>query len=231
MAGVAVEGLGERLGEVRDRIARAGGDWRSITIVAVTKGLGYSAVEEAYGAGLRDFGENYAQALLGRTSAAHKRFTTAARWHYLGAVQRNKVRRLAPHVSSWQGVDRVAEGMEIARHAPGAAVMVQVNVTGAPQRNGCDFEDVPALVEGLREQDLDVRGLMCVAPEHDPRPAFARLAMAAEDAGVTELSMGMSGDFEVAVQEGSTMLRLGSALFGPPPAPRTGDRLDLQGGL
>ncbi|HSH58709.1 MAG TPA: YggS family pyridoxal phosphate-dependent enzyme [Acidimicrobiales bacterium] len=226
MAGVA-----ERLGEVRDRITCAGGDWRSLTVVAVTKGLGFDVVEEAYGAGLRDFGENYAQALLGRTAVLGRAFTAAPRWHYLGAVQRNKVRRLAPHVSSWQGVDRVAEGMEIARHTPGAAVMVQVNVTGAPQRNGCAFEETPALVEALREHDLDVRGLMCVGPREDPRSAFARLAAAASEVGVTELSMGMSGDFEVAVQEGATMLRLGSALFGPRPALGTGDRLDVQGGF
>lgn len=227
MAGVA-----ERLGEVRDLIARAGGDWRSITVVAVTKGLAYSAVEEAYGAGLRDFGENYAQALLGRPAPTEKpSFTAAPRWHYLGAVQRKKVRHLAPHVSLWQGVDRVAEGMEIARHAPGATVMVQVNVTGAPQRNGCAFDEVPALVDGLREQGLDVRGLMCVGPRDDPRGAFARLAAAASDVGVAELSMGMSADFEVAVQEGSTMLRLGTALFGPRPALGTGDRLDRQGGF
>ncbi len=225
-------GVVERLDEVRDRITRAGGDWRSISVVAVTKGLGHSAVEEAYGAGLRDFGENYAQALLGRPAGMGKAwFTTPPRWHYLGAVQRNKVRHLAPHVSSWQGVDRVSEGMEIARHAPGATVMVQVNVTGAPQRNGCAFDEVPALVDGLREHDLDVRGLMCVGPRDDPRPAFARLARAAKDAGLAELSMGMSGDFEVAVQEGSTMLRLGTALFGPRPALGTGDRLDRQGGF
>lgn len=226
-----MEGVAERLGEIRERITQAGGDWRSITLVAVTKGFGLDAVEKAYAAGLRDFGENYTQALLGKAAGRGKRFTTPPRWHYLGAVQRNKVRRLAPHVLSWQGVDRVAEGIEIARHAPGAAVMVQVNVTGAPQRNGCTFEEVPALVEGLREHDLDVRGLMCVGSRDDPRTAFGRLATAAKDIGVAELSMGMSADFEVAVQEGSTMLRLGSALFGPRPTSGTGDRLDLQGGF
>ena len=227
-----MEGVAERLGEVRDRIAAAGGDWRTITVVAVTKGFGFDAVEEAYEAGLRDFGENYAQALLGRTEGRATRWPDSPpRWHYLGAVQRNKVRRLAPHVFSWQGVSRVAEGIEIAKHAPGAAVMVQVNVTGAPQRNGCAFDEVPALVEALREHALDVRGLMCVGPQDDPRSAFARVATAAKDAGVAELSMGMSGDFEVAVQEGSTMVRLGTALFGPRPVRGTGDRLDRQGGF
>jgi PLP dependent protein len=225
-------GVAGRLAKVRDRITEAGGDLRSITLVAVTKGFGVDAVEEAYGAGLRDFGENYTEALLGRPAArGDPRFKTPPRWHYLGAVQRNKVRRLAPHVSLWQGVDRLAEGIEIARHAPGAAVMVQVNVTGALHRNGCAFDEVPALVEGLRQQDLDVRGLMCIGPQADPRPAFRRLAQTARDVGLAELSMGMSADFEAAVREGSTMVRLGTALFGPRPAGGPGDRLDHQGGF
>lgn len=227
MAGVA-----ERLAGVRERIARAGGDWRSISVVAVTKGFGFDAVEEAYDAGLRDFGENYAQVLMGRRQGRGEPwFVAPPRWHYLGAVQRNKVRRLAPHVFMWQGVDRVAEGREIARHAAGAAVMVQVNVTDAPNRNGCSFREAAPLVEQLRGLDLDVRGLMCVGPRRDPRPAFRRLSAAAKEAGVSELSMGMSADFEVAVQEGSTMVRLGSALFGPRPERDSGDRLDLQGGF
>ena len=227
-----MEGVAERLAGVRERITEAGVDWRSISVVAVTKGFESDAVRQAYGAGLRDFGENYTEALLARTAGTDERWSeTTPRWHYLGAVQRNKVRRLAPHVSLWQGVDRLAEGVEIARHAPGAAVMVQVNVTGAPNRNGCTFEEVPALVEGLRQEDLEVRGLMCVGPRHEPGTVFARLARTAGDTGLAELSMGMSADFEVAVREGSTMLRLGTALFGPRPARRSGDRLDPQGGF
>ena len=232
MEGVVVEGVAERLAGVRDRITAAGGDWRSITVVGVTKSVGFPLVQEAYEAGLRDFGENYAQALLLRTpSLDEPPFTAPPRWHFLGAVQRNKVRRLAPHVSMWQGVARLAEGKQIARYAPRAAVMVQVNVTGAPRRNGCTLPEVPSLVDGLRREDLEVRGLMCVASRDDPRADFGRLALAAGEAGVEELSMGMSADLEMAVQQGSTMVRLGSALFGPRPARGTGDRLELQGGL
>lgn len=227
-----MEGVAERLAALRERITSAGRDWRSVTVVAVTKGVPFESVEEAYQAGLRDFGENYAPALVGRTAEnGEPWFETPPRWHYLGAVQRNKVRRLAPHVSLWQGVDRVAEGIEIARHAPGAGVMVQVNVTAAPHRNGCSYEELPDLVDGLRQQHLDVRGLMCVASQHDARADFARLAEAARDVELAELSMGMSDDLEAAVQEGATMVRVGSALFGPRPAPRTGDRLDRQGGF
>ncbi|MDQ3573630.1 MAG: YggS family pyridoxal phosphate-dependent enzyme [Actinomycetota bacterium] len=226
-----MEGVAERLAEVRDRITRAGGDWRSVTVVAVSKGFGLDAIDAAYDAGLRDFGENYAQELSQKSGAGAASYPTPPRWHFLGPVQRNKVRHLAPVVHTWQGVDRIGEGVEIARHAPGAGVMVQVNVTGAPQRNGCSFEETPMLVEDLRRQELDVRGLMCIGPRHDPRTAFRRLATQARDLGLTELSMGMSADFEAAVQEGSTMVRVGSALFGSRPRRGTGDRLGRQGGF
>ena len=219
-----MEGVAERLAEVRDRIARAGGDWRSITVVAVTKDLGHDAVQSAYEAGLRDFGENYAGALeVKQSGTGERRFATPPRWHYLGAVQRNKVRRLAPLVSVWQRVDRLAEGVDIARHAPGAAVFVQVNVTAVPSRNGCSWEEAPDLVEGLQDLGLDVRGLMCVGPRPHPRAHFGRLASLARHLGLAEVSMGMSSDLEDAVREGSTMVRLGTALFGPRP-----DRGDLR---
>ena len=218
-----MEGIAERLATVRERISRAGGDWRSLTVVAVTKGFGPGAVEAAYQAGVGDFGENYAGSLEAQARARAESLrsgpglATPPRWHFLGAVQRNKVRRLARWVSVWQGVDRLAEGVEIGRHAPGAAVLVQVNVTAAPHRNGCSWEEAPELVEGLRDEGLDVRGLMCIGPRDDPRPHFGRLAALAEDLGLPEVSMGMSDDLEVAVQEGSTMVRVGTALFGPRP--------------
>jgi pyridoxal phosphate enzyme (YggS family) len=221
-----VERVTERLAAVGDRIATAGGDWRAVTVVAVTKGWGIGQVREAYAAGLRDFGENYAQELVGK--AGVERFggaplTTPPRWHYLGSVQRRKVRDLARWVHLWQGVDRLAEGAEIARHAPGGRVLVQVNVTGGPRRNGCTWEQAPGLVEGLRAAGLDVRGLMCIGPEDDPRPQFRRLARLAARLELAEVSMGMSGDLEVAVQEGATMVRVGTALFGP-----RSDPLDLR---
>ena len=213
-----MEGVAERLAVVRDRIRRARGDWRAITVVAVTKGFGARELRAAYDAGLRDFGENYAGALREKAQLHEPGAGTGdspPRWHFLGAVQRNKVRRVAALVHLWQSVDRLAAGAEIARHAPGASVLVQVNVTGLRRRNGCTWEEVPELVDGLRAQGLVVRGLMCVGPREDPRPSFRRLARLAGDLGLEEVSMGMSGDLEVAVEEGSTMVRVGSALFGP----------------
>jgi len=142
------------------------------------------------------------------------------RWHYLGAVQRRRVRVLAPVVSWWQTVSRVVEGVSIASHAPGATVLVEVDTTGAPGRNGCPPSEVPALVASLREQGLDVRGLMTVGPagpSEESRPGFRLTAHLARDLGLPEVSMGMSDDLDVALSEGSTMVRVGRALFGERP--------------
>ena len=216
--GAAVAG---RLDAVRRRMHEAAGPrTAAVRIVAVTKGFGPEAVAAARAAGLDDIGENYAPELLDKWCAGPT-------WHFLGAVQRNKVKALAGKVGLWQSVDRVAAGAEIARRAPGAAVLVQVNLAADPNRNGCSFGEAPALVGALRDEGLDVRGLMGVAPEGPPdtvaRPLFRRLAELSADLGLDELSMGMTGDLEVAVQEGATMVRLGTALFGPRP-PRRGTR-------
>jgi uncharacterized pyridoxal phosphate-containing UPF0001 family protein len=132
-------------------------------------------------------------------------------------VQRNKVRAIAAAVDIWQAVDRLAAGTEISRRAPGAEVLVQVNVSGEAQRNGCDPDEARALVDDLVGLGLDVRGLMAVgpAPPQDARPAFRLLAALADRLGLPVRSMGMSDDLEAAVSEGSTMVRVGRALFGP----------------
>ena len=216
----AVATLADRVAEVRARIAAAAGE-RPVTLVAVTKGFGRDTVTAARAAGLDDLGESYAQELVAKADA----MGDGGRWHFVGAVQRRKVRDLAPLVHLWHSVDRVAAGREIARHAPGAAVLVQVNVTGLANRNGCTWEEAPALVDDLRGLGLDVRGLMAVAGRDGPRPQFRRLAELGRRLGLAELSMGMSGDLEVAVEEGSTMVRVGHALFGPRPVPdRAGGR-------
>lgn len=204
---------------VRDRIHAAGGDPSRVTLVAVSKGVGPELVAEAVEAGVGDLGENYAQELLAKRTEV----TGTARWHFLGAIQRRKVRGLAPFVHLWQSVDRPSAGQEIARRAPGAHVMVQVNVTGAPHRNGCAWEDAAGLVQRLRGLGLHVRGLMCIGPRPDPRPAFRRLADTAAALGLEDVSMGMSEDLEVAVEEGATMVRVGRDIFGP-----RDDRIDLR---
>jgi len=216
----AVATLADRVAGVRRRIdAVAGG--RRVTLVAVTKGFGRDTVAAARAAGLDDLGESYAHELVAKADA----IGDGGRWHFLGAVQRRKVRHLAPVVALWQSVDRLGAGREIARHAPGASVLVQVNVTGLANRNGCTWDDAPGLVEGLSALGLDVRGLMAVGGRDDPRAEFRRLAVLARSLGLREVSTGMSGDLEVAVEEGSTMVRVGQALFGPRPVPdRAGRR-------
>lgn len=227
MAAVAAADVAARLAAVRRRIAGAGGDPAGVTVVAVTKGFGDDAVAAAVGAGLLDVGENYAAALLARVrSPTLAALDPAPRWHFLGGVQRNKVAGLAPVVGCWQAVDREVEGATIARHGPGASVLVQVNLSGEPQKEGCTWGEAPAIVAALRRLDLDVTGVMGVGPAGDPeaaRPLFRRLAELAADLRLGTVSMGMTGDLEVAVQEGATMVRVGEALFGPRPV-RGGDR-------
>jgi len=146
------------------------------------------------------------------------------RWHFLGAVQRNKVRSLAPLVTCWQGVARATEGREIARRRPGSAVLVEVDASGVPGRPGCPPGQVAALVADLVSCDLLVCGLMTVAPRDraGARAAFRLVRELADELGLPERSMGMSDDLEAAVAEGSTMVRVGRALFGERP-PRNGE--------
>jgi hypothetical protein len=206
--------VARQLAHLRDRIAGAGGDPGRVTVVAVTKGMGPDAVVAALACGLWEIGENYAQELL----AKREGIEPGPRWHLIGPVQRNKVRALAPAVSSWDAVDRLAAGETIARFAPGARVLVQVNTTGEATKSGCRPEVAPELVDQLGRLGLDVAGLMTIGPPGPPdaaRPAFASLRALADSLELPERSMGMSADLEVAVQEGATQLRVGSALFGP----------------
>jgi PLP dependent protein len=214
--------VAQRLEEVHQRIASRGRNPAELRIVAVTKGFGREAVAAAVGAGLDDVGENYAQELLSKAEDSPAR----ARWHFLGPVQRNKVAPLAQLVSTWHGIDRETEAEAIAASAPGVEAMVQVNVTGSTSRPGCMPPDVDDLVASCRRLSLNLSGLMAVGPLDDlegTRSGFRWLAAKARQLGLAELSMGMSDDFEVAVEEGATTLRLGRTLFGPRPS-----RADVQ---
>ncbi len=208
-----------RLSEVRRRIEAAGGGDRQVRIVAVTKGFGPDAVRAALAAGVPDVGESYADELVAKRDEVADEGGGAGRWrwHFIGRIQRNKVRRLARAVDVWQTVDRLPAAEEIARRAPGARVLVQVNISCEPQKNGCDLADAPELVDGLRSLDLDVVGLMAVGatgPPADARPGYRQLTAMADRLELPERSMGMTDDLEVAVEEGSTMVRVGRALFG-----------------
>jgi pyridoxal phosphate enzyme (YggS family) len=212
--------VADRVAEVEARIAaaagRAGRDPATVTLVAATKTVDLGRVQQVVDAGVLNVGENRAQELLAKTAVR------GAQWHFLGQLQRNKVRQLSPWVACWQSVDRPELGAEIARRAPGARVLVEVNVGEEPQKGGCAPAAVPALVDALRGDGLDVAGLMTVPPHaDDPRRWFARLREQAVALGLPELSMGMTDDFELAVEEGATMVRVGRALFGARPSPGT----------
>ena len=220
---------------MRERIAAAGGDPAGVAIVAVTKGFGPEAPIAALQAGIADLGENYANELLRKAAAvAATGPGLAPRWHYLGAVQRNKVARLAPVVSCWQAVSRPEEAVAIARRSDRhPQVFVEVEVAVSEGRRGCSLADAPRVVSAAIEAGCEVRGLMTVAPLASPstagRPgaavtsrgqaeisaeAFGKVARLASLLGLGELSMGMSHDLEQAIAAGSTMIRIGTALFG-----------------
>ena len=222
--------FGQRLDAVRHRIASSSGDPGSVRIVAVTKGFDPDAVSTALAAGLSDIGENYADELVAKAVAVGDGPGAGGAappvWHFLGAVQRNKVARLAPVVTWWQGVSRVEEGRAIVGRSPGATVLVQVDVAGLPGRGGCPPDQVPGLVGALGDLDLDVAGVMAIGPPGPPeesRPGFTLVSRLADRLDLPVRSMGMSDDLEVALSEGSTMVRLGRALFGDrvPPGPST----------
>lgn len=216
MARAATQLLASRVAGVRGRIEAAGGDPEKVAIVAVTKGFEAGTVLEALRCGLVDLGENYAAELTSK-AASGVLSGFDPRWHYLGALQRNKLRRLAPFVQTWQGLSREVEVEALATVQPRARVMVQVSFDG---RQGCAAGDVGRLVESARVAGLDVAGLMTVAPQGGlpaAEAAFSAAAELRERLGLAELSMGMSGDLETAVRHGATMLRLGTALFGPRP--------------
>ena len=203
---------------VRERIAGAGGDPDRVQVVAVTKGFGPQAPLAALAAGIVHLGENYAQELVAKAAVVGE--DPAPVWHFIGGLQSNKVRLLAPHVDLWETIDRASLGAEVAKRAPGAAVLAQVNISGEAAKSGCAPGETADLVAGLRDRGLDVRGLMGVAAAGDlelARAQFGRLAVLASALDLPELSMGMSADLEAAVAEGATIVRVGTALFGARP--------------
>ncbi len=212
--------IGRRLAEVRERIDAARSTGQQVTVVAVTKTFPPLLVERAGQAGLVHLGENYAQELLAKAQDVADRDPSMAQeltWHFIGGLQRNKIKMLGPLVGLWQTIDRRSLVTELAKRCPGASMLVQVNTTAEGQKSGCPPTETGSLIDLGRELGLEVAGLMTIGPTDgsDPRPAFDLLRRLADDHEVSELSMGMSGDYEAAVGHGATMVRIGSALFGP----------------
>lgn len=214
--------VANRLREVRDLIASVERPHHhDVEVVAVTKGFGEWAIDAAVDAGCAVIGENYAQELLAKRGVIERR---SPRVEFIGRLQTNKVRLVADLVDVWASVDRPSVIAEIAKRAPGARVLVQVDTTGDPGKGGCPVEEVAGLVAAARDRGLVVDGLMTVGPTGEPaeaaRDGFRVVRGLVDDLGLSVCSMGMSGDLVVAVEEGSTQVRVGTALFGPRP-PRT----------
>lgn len=221
-------GLPARLAVVRETVARcqAACGWRHpVRIVGVTKTHGPEAVRAAITAGLRDVGENRVQEALQKQDALPG---LPAEWHLIGTLQRNKARHVVGRFSLIHSLDREDLATELNRRVEGAngrqRVLVQVNCSGESQKGGVSPEHLPAFLDRLAELDrLEVLGLMTMSAltddDAEQRRAF-RLLRELRDAGessghrLPELSMGMSGDYPIAVEEGATMIRLGTVLFG-----------------
>jgi pyridoxal phosphate enzyme (YggS family) len=217
-----VDGVAAAWAQVTARVhaaaLRAGRDPASVRIVAATKTVPAERIRALLAAGCTDLGENRAQELLAKAPLLAAGPQPAPVWHFIGPLQRNKVKVLAPWVGWWQTLDRHALVPVLAAHAPGATVLVEVNLAREPQKAGCDPDEVEPLVEAAIAAGLHVAGLMAIPPVgDDPRPWFRRLAAQAAALGLPECSMGMSDDFEIAVEEGATIVRLGRVLFGERP--------------
>lgn len=205
-----------------ERIRAAGGDPDSVEIVAVTKRFPVEAVELAVQAGFCSVGENYAQELIEKAALFEDRNgpgSVTPSWHMIGGLQRNKVKKLVGVGPVFQTIDRLDLVGEVAKRMPRATVFVQVNATDEPQKSGCSVAETPSLVDACGEAGLDLVGLMTVGPTDgsDPTGAFVTVRQLVDDHGLSQCSMGMSGDLEKAVGAGTTMIRVGSALFGPRP--------------
>jgi PLP dependent protein len=221
------ETLSGRLAAVRERIARACGQARrdptGVTLLAVTKIFPASAIHEAYALGLREFGENYVQEFEGKAASVAP--LAGARFHLIGHLQSNKSRKAAELFHTIQTVDspRLAARLNEAAREVGAGktldAMLEVKLSPEQSKSGAVPEQLPELIAAVREcSHLRLLGLMTMPPWSDDaeasRPYFQKLRELAERHGLAQLSMGMSHDLEAAIEEGSTCVRVGTALFG-----------------
>lgn len=208
-------GIAERLARLRAEIPAG------VALVAVSKTQPAAAIREAHAAGQRDFGENYAQEWREKADALVD--LPELRWHFVGGLQTNKVRLLAGRVHAIHSVDREELAREISKRfsTKGAAarVYLEVNTGGEASKGGCAPEEAERLAEAVRGLPaIDLAGLTCIPPPgDDPRPHFRLLRSLRDRLGLPGLSMGMTADWRIAVEEGSTVVRIGTAIFGERP--------------
>jgi pyridoxal phosphate enzyme (YggS family) len=229
------QNLPERLAEVRDRVEKAasgaGRRVDSITLLGITKGQPAAALHAATRAGITEFGESYLQEALEKMATVEqlRRGEPPLTWHFVGRLQSNKTRPVAESFAWAHAVDRLKIAQRLAEQRPYYAaplnICLQCNVAGEDSKGGVGFADLPALATAVAALPrLKLRGLMCLPPEEDDparqRYWFGKVREALEQLnaaglGLDTLSMGMSGDLEAAIQEGATIVRIGTALFGP----------------
>jgi len=203
---------------IANAAARAGRKRDDITLLAVTKKFPPAAIREAYQLGLREFGENYVQEF--EVKRADLTDLSGARFHFIGHLQSNKSKKAAEIFDVIQTVDSAKLAERLNAEQKPLEVMIEVKLSSEEAKAGVEPEAVPALVEAIRTcSHLRLLGLMTMPPWSDDaepsRPYFAKLRALAEANGLRQLSMGMSHDLEVAIEEGATMVRIGTALFGP----------------
>ena len=215
---MSYESVLERLEKAASRVGRSATD---VTLVAVSKAKGVSDIMRVYELGHRDFGENRAKEMAEKAA----QLPADIRWHYIGALQSNKARQVRPITHLLHSMDRSSLAGAWAKgqgHAP--PVLIQVNTGGEEQKSGVSPDGCADLVEEVLSLGLEVRGLMALPPlspdPEDMRPHFSLLARMRDEIvishpSLTELSMGMTDDFEIAIEEGASLIRVGRAIFGP----------------
>ncbi len=217
--------IGARYRDLMRRISAIAGPKRHVDLLAVSKGQPDGAIESLYRVGHKDFGENYAQELAEKARKLKNRGIRDLKWHFIGHLQTNKVKSIIPFISSVHSVHSEKLARELAKQwkaakRPGRLpVFLEINIDAEESKSGIDPEDAPALAAKVAAlPELELKGLMCIPKtDGDAAGAFRRLKQLEErcrphTAG--GLSMGMSGDFEPAVREGATHVRVGTAIFG-----------------
>lgn len=223
-----MSGLAQRLEAVREAVRaacrRAARPEDSVELLAVSKLQPLEALREAYAAGVRAFGENYAQELRDKSAALAN--LPGIRWHAIGPLQTNKAKYVARSAHVFHALNRTEVAEELSRRRTGEPldVYLEVNVAGESSKGGVRPTELPALVQGVRTlPGLRLVGLMAMPPlgpdAEAGRPYFRMLARLAREQGLGGLSMGTTHDYAVAIEEGATVVRVGTALFGERPAP------------
>jgi len=218
--------VAERLPEIREHMRqaclKAHRDPQGVTLIAVSKGQTAESIRQAYDAGQRDFGENYAQEFVSKQQQLKS--LSDIRWHFIGSLQRNKVKLVLPLVTMIHSIDSVRLAEEVGKQAQRLErtlrVLIQVNTGDEPQKGGCSLQEALRLAQHISPlSGLNLCGMMTVPPAADAaeesRVYFRTLRELCGQLNLEHLSMGMSHDYEVAIEEGSTFVRIGTSLFGP----------------